>query len=61
MSKLSEASGRSVEARPFARMSEVNPNAAGVDIGAHEIMVCRPLAVPRLTWKRLERGWKYMG
>jgi len=28
------------EARPFAGMSRVNSRAAGVDIGAHEIMVC---------------------
>jgi len=28
------------EARPFVGMSQVNPNAAGVDIGAHEIMIC---------------------
>ena len=28
------------EAHPFAGMSQVNPNAAGVDIGAVEIVVC---------------------
>ena len=28
------------EAHPFAGMSQVNPNAAGVDIGAEEIVVC---------------------
>lgn len=28
------------EAHPFAAMSEVNPNAAGVDVGAVEIVVC---------------------
>lgn len=28
------------EAHPFAGMSKVNPNAAGVDIGAEEIVVC---------------------
>jgi transposase len=28
------------EAHPFAAMSQVNPNAAGVDIGAVEIVVC---------------------
>ena len=28
------------EARPFAGMSQVNPNAAGVDIGAVEIVAC---------------------
>lgn len=39
MSRLSK--GRKVaEARPFAEMRQVHPHAAGVDIGAHEIMVC---------------------
>ena len=28
------------EAHPFTGMSQVNPNAAGVDIGAVEIVVC---------------------
>jgi hypothetical protein len=28
------------EAHPFAGMSQVNPNAAGVDIGAVEIVAC---------------------
>ncbi|MBA4379230.1 MAG: hypothetical protein C0393_00805 [Anaerolinea sp.] len=28
------------EAHPFAGMSKVNPNAAGVDIGAVEIVAC---------------------
>ena len=28
------------QAHPFAGMSKVNPNAAGVDIGADEIVVC---------------------
>ena len=28
------------EAHPFAGMSQVNPNAAGVDIGAEEIVIC---------------------
>jgi len=28
------------EAQPFAGMSQVNPNAAGVDIGAVEIVAC---------------------
>ena len=28
------------EAHPFTGMSEVNPNAAGADIGAVEIVVC---------------------
>jgi len=52
-------------------MSQVHPNAAGVDIGAHEIMVCvngteatqivRRLAVTPLTCKPLEvagRTWR---
>ena len=40
MSKLSKPNIGLEEARPFAGMSQVQPNAAGVDIGAHEIMVC---------------------
>jgi hypothetical protein len=28
------------EAHPFSGMSKVNPNAAGVDIGAVEIVAC---------------------
>jgi len=40
MSKLSRPNAGLEEARPFAGMSQVNANAAGVDIGAHEIMVC---------------------
>ena len=28
------------DAHPFAGMSRINPNAAGVDIGAVEIVVC---------------------
>jgi transposase len=40
MSKLSKPNVGLEEARPFAGMSQVNQNAAGVDIGAHEIMVC---------------------
>ena len=42
MSKLSKPNPGLVEARPFAGMSQVNPHAAGVDLGAHEIMVCIP-------------------
>ena len=30
------------EARPFAGMRTVTPHAAGVDIGAHEIVACVP-------------------
>lgn len=40
MSKLSKPNMVLDEARPFAGMSQVNTNAVGVDIGAHEIMVC---------------------
>lgn len=40
MSKMSNPNVGMEEARPFAGMSQVNANAAGVDIGAHEIMVC---------------------
>ena len=40
MSKLSQPNVGLEEARPFAGMSQVHPNAAGIDIGAHEIMVC---------------------
>ena len=40
MSKLSKANVGLEEARPFAGMSQVHTHAAGVDIGAHEIMVC---------------------
>ena len=45
MRKLSQRHrGRSSpgEARPFAGMRHVNRHAAGVDIGAHEIMACVP-------------------
>ena len=42
MSKLSQPNVSLTEARPFAAMSRVNPHAAGVDLGAHEIMVCVP-------------------
>lgn len=40
MSKLSQPNSSLAEVRPFAGMSRVNPHAAGVDIGAHEIVVC---------------------
>lgn len=42
MSKLSKPNLILGEGRPFAGISQVNPGAAGVDIGAHEIMVCVP-------------------
>jgi len=44
MGRLSQSNTRVAEARPFAGMSQVQANAAGVDIGAHEIMVCVPRA-----------------
>jgi len=40
VSKLSQPNATLAEVRPFAGMSQVNPDAAGVDIGAHEIVVC---------------------
>jgi len=40
MSRLSQPNTSLAEARPFHGMSMVNQHAAGVDIGAHEIMVC---------------------
>ena len=40
MSKLSKPNVGLEEARPFAGMSQVNAHVAGVDVGAHEIMVC---------------------
>jgi hypothetical protein len=40
MSRLSKPNNSLAEARPFQGMSVVNQHAAGVDIGAHEIMVC---------------------
>jgi transposase len=42
MSRLSKPNASLEEARPFQGMNLVNQNAAGVDIGAHEIMVCVP-------------------
>ena len=45
MSKLSKRNHRRSshgEARPFEGMRQVNPHAAGVDMGAHEIMACVP-------------------
>lgn len=40
MSGLSKKKREATETRPFVGMSEVHPKAAGVDIGAQEIMVC---------------------
>lgn len=42
MSKLSKPNVSLEKSRPFQGMSLVNKNAAGIDIGAHEIMVCVP-------------------
>ncbi|HLO15560.1 MAG TPA: IS110 family transposase [Anaerolineales bacterium] len=42
MSRLSQPNTSLAEARPFQGMSVVNQHAAGVDLGAHEIMVCIP-------------------
>jgi transposase len=43
MSKLSRRhSSERGEIRPFAGMRQIQPNVAGVDIGAHEIMACIP-------------------
>ena len=40
MSRLSKPNEGMAEARPFAGMSQVHEHAAGIDVGAHEIMVC---------------------
>ena len=40
MSRKSKRTKGIEEARPFAGMSRVNEDAAGVDIGAVEIVVC---------------------
>jgi transposase len=42
MSRLSHPNTKLATARPFAGMSQIHPHAAGVDIGAHEIMACVP-------------------
>jgi hypothetical protein len=43
VSKLSKRHRQSVaESRPFEGLSRIHLHAAGVDIGAHEIMVCVP-------------------
>jgi len=42
MSKIGQPKRQSAEVRPFAGMSRVHPHAAGVDIGAHEIVACVP-------------------
>lgn len=40
MSRLSKFKAGQAEKRPFVGMRPVHPKAAGVDIGAHEIMAC---------------------
>jgi transposase len=40
MGKLSKRQSKLEEARPFAGVNKVHPKAAGVDLGAREIMVC---------------------
>jgi hypothetical protein len=40
MSRLSKPNVGMEEARPFAGMSQAHAHAAGVDVGAHETMVC---------------------
>jgi len=47
MSKLSQRkpssqTGPQIEVRPFDGLVRIQPHAAGLDIGAHEIMVCVP-------------------
>lgn len=42
MKRKSKRRSRTEEAHPFRGLSQVNPNAAGVDIGAEEIVVCVP-------------------
>jgi transposase len=42
MSRLSKPNPALTESRPFPGMNRVHENAAGIDIGAHEIVVCLP-------------------
>ena len=42
LSKRNRSRSSQGEAHPFEGMHQVNPHAAGVDIGAHEIMACVP-------------------
>jgi hypothetical protein len=45
MSKLSKrglSSAAPAEVRPFGGLTRIQPHAAGVDIGAHEIVICIP-------------------
>lgn len=40
--KTSSQAGSQIEVRPFDGLSRIQPHAAGMDIGAHEIVVCVP-------------------
>lgn len=42
MKRKGKRRSRTEEAHPFRGLSQVNPNAAGIDIGAEEIVVCVP-------------------
>jgi hypothetical protein len=42
LSKRNRSRSSPGEARPFDGMRKINPHAAGVDIGAHEIVACVP-------------------
>ena len=42
LSKRNRSRSSQGETRPFEGMRQINPHAAGVDIGAHEIMACVP-------------------
>ena len=42
MKRKGKRRSRTEEAHPFRGLSRVNPNAAGIDIGAEEIVVCVP-------------------
>lgn len=44
------------EAHPFMGMSQVNANAAGVDIGAEEIVVCVAVVTRTSNKNRRERA-----
>ena len=42
MSRKGKRTSGMEEAHPFSEMSQIHPHAAGVDIGAIEIVVCVP-------------------
>lgn len=42
LSKRNRSRSSQGDARPFDGMSQINAHAAGIDIGAHEIMACVP-------------------